>query len=66
MSKTEFLKQAKEHYRKTNEKVVNGVDWVSEMNFIYTDELILRVWFDVKEMEYHHRWCNVTILPEIS
>jgi len=66
MSKTEFLKQAKEHYKKTNGKVVNGVDWVSEMNFIYNDKLILRVWWDNDENGYCHRWCTVTILPEIS
>lgn len=71
MDKTEFLKVAKAKYK--NQLEVEN-KWVSEMNFIYSDELILRVWFDTivqrqilasktakkyVETAYGHRWCKV-------
>ena len=66
LSQTEFLERAKKLLRQTNEKVTNGVNWVSEMNFIYNDKLILRVWWDNNENCYCHRWCTVTNLHLVS
>ena len=62
MDKTEFLKAAQAKYKATIAKA-----FVSEMNFIFSDRLILRVYFDhvgKKEGEYCHRWCTVQTLPE--
>ena len=63
MDKTDFLKEAQAKYKKANEKVTSGADWVSEMNFIYSPQLILRVWFDHTannhKGEFMHRWCTV-------
>jgi hypothetical protein len=47
MNKTEFLTQAKEKIANHNKGVTNGVDWISEMNFIFNEHLILRVWAEV-------------------
>jgi len=61
MEKSEFLKQAKEKYKA---KIKN--EWVSEMNFVFSDKLILRVWFEsegVLEGIIHHKWCSVETLP---
>lgn len=41
MTKAKFLQAAKEKYRLALEK-----KWVAEMNFIFSPQLILRVWFD--------------------
>lgn len=55
MTKENFLEASKTRYKKSIEKV-----WVSEMSFIYSPKLILRVWFDHKannhEGEFMHRW----------
>lgn len=65
MTKTHFLKEAKAKYASAN--TVAGAKWVSEMNFIYSPSLTLRVWFDTNlnenkkrgETGYMHRWCEV-------
>lgn len=58
MTKAEFLKQAQEKYKNTINK-----NWVAEMNFIYSPNLILRVWFDHTANNHKgafmHRWCTV-------
>lgn len=58
MTKTDFLKEAQAKYKKAVEK-----EWVAEMNFIYSPQLILRVWFDHTAEDnkgaYMHRWCTV-------
>lgn len=67
MNKTEFLKKAKAKYKEAVEK-----KFVSEMNFIFSPTLILRVWFDPNfvpnkkngETGFMHRWCTVETLPE--
>lgn len=67
MTKAKFLKAAKEKYRLAVEK-----KWVAEMNFIYSPQLILRVWFDVNfkpnnklgETGFMHRWCSVEDLED--
>jgi len=43
MNRTKFLKEAKEKYRKQLEDKNKFVD---EMNFVYDNNLVLRVWFD--------------------
>ena len=53
MNKTEFLKAAKEKFKTHNE-----ADFKSEMNFIYSSELILRVYIN-HNSEFCHRWCTV-------
>lgn len=66
MDKSKFLKEAKALYKKALEK-----KWVAEMNFIFSPELILRVWFDVdynpnnKEGDtgHRHQWNKVSTLP---
>jgi hypothetical protein len=71
MEKAKFLKEAKAKYKKAIEK-----KWVAEMNFIYSPQLILRVWFDTEiqsqvyaqqkigETAYTHRWCTVENLSD--
>jgi hypothetical protein len=58
MTKTDFLKEAQAKYKKAVAK-----EWVAEMNFIYSPQLILRVWFnphhDKDETGFMHRWCTV-------
>ena len=44
--KSEFLSQAMTKLKETNANVTKGVDFVKEMNFIYSPSLLLRVWFD--------------------
>lgn len=57
-NKTDFLKEAQAKYKKAVEK-----EWVAEMNFIYSPQLILRIWFnpnhDKDETGFMHRWCTV-------
>jgi len=63
MNKTEFLKQAKAKYKKA---IDTNKDFYSEMNFIFSDKLILRVWFEHEgkvKGEYVHKWCTVQTLP---
>lgn len=65
MTKTQFLKAAKEKYANAN--ATEGAKWVSEMNFIFSPQLILRVWFDkdfnsnnkLGETGFMHRWCTI-------
>lgn len=68
MTKADFLKEAKAKYKKAIEKVTSGADWISEMNFIYSPQLILRVWFDHtannNKGEFMHRWCTVEDLGD--
>jgi hypothetical protein len=68
MDKATFLQEAKAKYVKRNEKVTSGADWVSEMNFIYSPQLILRVWFDhtidAPKGAMCHRWCTVENLGD--
>lgn len=67
MTKAKFLKAAQEKYR-----LAIGKKWVAEMNFIYSPQLILRVWFDVNfkpnnklgETGFMHRWCSVEDLED--
>jgi len=67
---TEFLKKANAKFKAKNEFCKSGADWVSEMNFIFSDKLILRVWFDPKynpnsedgDTGFRHRWCNIETL----
>lgn len=64
--KTKFLKEAQKKYKEQLK-----TKFVSEMNFIFSTELILRVWFDVNfvpnkelgETGFMHRWCKVDSLP---
>ncbi len=71
MNKTKFLKEAQKLYKDQLE-VKNK--FVSEMNFIFSDTEVLRVWFDVNfvpnkklgETGYMHRWCTVQTLPSQS
>lgn len=61
MNKTEFLKQAKEKYKA---QLTNK--FVSEMNFIFSDKLILRVWFEHEgklKGDICHKFCIVKTLP---
>lgn len=60
LNQTKFLKTAMLKFRNAIAK-----EWVAEMNFIYSDDLILRVWFDhtVKPSGFMHRWCTVEKLP---
>ena len=61
MNKTEFLKQAKAKYKAQLTK-----KFVSEMNFIFSDKLILRVWFEHEgklKGDVCHRFCTVKTLP---
>lgn len=66
MNKTKFLKEARAMYKKACEK-----KFVAEMNFIFSPQLTLRVWFDVNydpnnkegDTGYRHRWCTVDTLP---
>ena len=60
MKKKEFLKQAKKLYKDQLE-VENK--FVSEMNFIFSDTEVLRVWFDVASSSYMHRFSKVQTLP---
>ena len=65
MDKSEFLKQAMAKYKEDIQK-----EWVSEMNFIFSPSLILRVWFNVnfepnkreEETGYMHCWRTVETL----
>lgn len=67
MTKAKFLQAAKEKYRIAVDK-----KWVAEMNFIFSPQLILRVWFDVNfnpnnklgETGFMHRWCTVEDLED--
>jgi len=67
MTKAKFLQAAKEKYRLAVEK-----KWVAEMNFIFSPQLILRVWFDADfnpnnklgETGFMHRWCTVEDLED--
>ncbi len=61
MNKTEFLKQAMTKFKAYAEGVTNGVDYKSEMNFIYSKELILRVYISLEDGKalFCHRWCTV-------
>ncbi len=60
-SKTEFLAQAKAKFKAQNETVTSGVDYKSEMNFIYSQDLILRVYISIEDgkAEFCHKWCYV-------
>jgi hypothetical protein len=71
MNKTDFLNEAMAKYKKAIAK-----EWVAEMNFIFSPQLILRVWFDTEtqskdyrnqeigEDAYMHRWCTVEDLGD--
>jgi hypothetical protein len=71
MTKTDFLKEAMSKYKKAIAK-----EWVSEMNFIYSPQLVLRVWFDTEtqskayaqqeigETGYMSRWCTVVDIAD--
>jgi hypothetical protein len=71
MTQSEFLKEAQAKYKKA---VANK--WVAEMNFIFSPQLILRVWFDTEtqskeyrnqeigEEAYMHRWCTVETIED--
>lgn len=61
MDRSEFLKQAKAKLKAQNEK-----SWVSELNFIYSYKLVLRVWFDTNLNTYLHHWCSIETLPIIQ
>ncbi len=65
MNKTEFLKDAKEKLK--NQLEIKN-KWVAEMNFVFNDSLILRVWFDHeannRKGAYMHRWCTVDVLGD--
>ena len=63
MNKKEFLEQARAKYKAMTENVVKGIDWVSEMNILFSEELILRVWLDVDSSKIMHRWCSLDTLP---
>lgn len=71
MDKTKFLEAARKKYIAANAKVTKGSEFVSEMNFIFSDKLILRVWHDPKynpnnkhgDTGARHRWCTVVTLP---
>lgn len=58
MTKADFLKTAQEKYKKAIKK-----EWVPEMNFIYSENSILRVWYDHKadnnKGAFMHCWCTV-------
>lgn len=66
MTKAKFLKEAQAQYKEACAK-----KWVAEMNFIFSPQLILRVWLDPQydpnseegDTGYRHRWCPVDILP---
>lgn len=62
MSKAKFLKQAKEKYRNVID-TVKAEEWKSEMNFIFSEKEILRVWWDLEDGVICHRWCTVETLP---
>jgi hypothetical protein len=66
MNKTEFLKQAMTKFKAYAEGVTNGVDYKSEMNFIYSEELILRVYISLEDGKalFCHRWCTVETLED--
>lgn len=65
MNKEKFLDQAFAKYKKACKS-----KWVSEMNFIFSPDLILRVWFDTNvnpknkegDTGYRHKWCSVETL----
>ena len=67
--KTSFLKEAQKKYKEQLK-----IKFVSEMNFIFSNKLILRVWFDVNflpnkefgETGFVHKWCTVETLPSQS
>lgn len=62
MSKAKFLKQAKEKYQHMID-TAKGVTWKQEMNFIFSEKEILRVWWNVEYSAMNHRWCTVETLP---
>jgi hypothetical protein len=68
MNKTEFLNEAMAKYKKAALKAISGVDFISEMNFIYSPQLILRVWFDGtvnnNRGDFMHRWCTVVDIAD--
>ncbi len=68
MDKTKFLKTAKEKFKAHNEAVTSGVDFKSEMNFIYSSELILRVYILLENGKalFCHRWCTVEKIEGLS
>ena len=68
MDKTTFLKEAKDKFKKQNESVTSGVDYKPEMNFIYSPELILRVYIHIEDgkAEFCHRWCTVEKIEGLS
>lgn len=65
-SKVEFLKQAMTKFKAQNEGVTNGADYKSEMNFIYSQELILRVYIslDGNRSVFCHKWCSVESIED--
>ena len=63
MNKSEFLRQAKKTYENKVKGCTHGIDWTPEMNFSFSDKLALRVWYDVANSEFMHRWCVLETLP---
>lgn len=71
MNKTDFLKEAQGKLK--NQLEVKN-KWIAEMNFIFDENTVLRVWFEPfkdgvrknKTGEYMHRWSTVDTLPSQS
>lgn len=61
VKQAEFLKQAKDKFKAQLE-----VEFVREMNFIFSPTLILRVWFEHEgklKGDFMHKFCTVQTLP---
>jgi len=62
MNKTEFLKKAMTKFKADNDQVLSGATtYKPEMNFIFSKDLILRVFISIDggKAEFCHRWCTV-------
>ncbi len=66
LPKDVFLRKAKAKYKQHYTPLLKGSDFKSEMNFIYDETLILRVWLDLfpKIPKVKHRWCTVETIPK--
>ena len=64
MTKAQFQKEAVKKYEKMIANTTQlSDDWKSEMNFIFSEDTILRVWWNLDDNTISHRWCSVQSLP---
>jgi hypothetical protein len=72
MTKQEFLTKAKKIYRDHLDNLSTAGDYTPEMNFIYSNDLILRVFVSYEDTtigtvtSINHRWCTARNMDDMK